>query len=116
MSGLEGVTVGRSGVSLPQTRALHLDPSLALGPSEAFMVGTEFAHLHGEFDGSLHMMLPRALAAEAIERGWAEFHPLAQMGQAPPTLVMVYGPRDEGELETVWQLLAASYDFARAGG
>jgi hypothetical protein len=31
----------------------------------------------------------------------------------PATLVMIYGPRDEAELETVWELLQASYAFAR---
>src|SRR6202022_1419463 len=94
MSALEGVRTGRSGVSLPQTRALHLDPVLAEGPDEAFMVGTEFAHLHGEFDGSLHAILPPGLAEEAVQRGWAELHPLAHAGQIPKTVVMLYGPRD----------------------
>lgn len=113
MTGLEGVRAGRSGVSLPQTRALHLDPALALGPTDAFMVGTEFAHLHGAFDGSLHLTLPGAVAEETIEKGWAELHPLARQGVAPRSLVMVYGPRDEDELETVWKLIEASYAFAR---
>ncbi|HSD24113.1 MAG TPA: luciferase family protein [Solirubrobacterales bacterium] len=113
MSALEGVRTGPSGVSLPETRALHLDSELAAGPPEAFMVGTEFAHLHGPADGSLHMALPPDLAQEAIARGWAELHPLARAGRVPETLVMVYGPRDDEELETVWRLVAASYANAR---
>jgi hypothetical protein len=113
MSRLEGCEPGRSGVSLPDSRAVHLERTLALGPPEAFMVGTEFAHLHGAADGSLHVMLPPAAASEAVERGWAEPHPLARLGAAPPTLVMLYGPRDEAELETVWRLVETSYDFAR---
>jgi hypothetical protein len=112
MSSLEGVRTGPSGVSLPETRALHLDPELAAGPPEGFMVGTEFAHLHGPQDGSLHMALPSELAAEAIERGWAELHPLAAAGRLPETLVMAYGPRDREELETVWSLVSASYENA----
>jgi hypothetical protein len=116
MSSLEGIRTGRSGVSLPETRALHLEPELAAGPPEAFMVGTEFAHLHGPQDGSLHMALPVELAREAIGRGWAELHPLARAGRLPETLVMVYGPRDEDELETVWSLVGASYDHARGAG
>ena len=117
MTGLEDVSTGRSGVSLPETRALHLDPRRASGPPEAYLVGTEFAHLHGDFDGSLHAALPRAVADEAIEKGWAELHPLAREGVLPPTLVMLYGPREEEELETIWQLVEASYAFAcgRAG-
>jgi hypothetical protein len=113
MTALDGCRPGRSGVSLPDSRAVHLDPGLALGPEEAFMVGTEFAHLHGAADGSLHVTLPPAVAAEAVERGWAEPHPLARLGVAPSTLVMLYGPRDEAELETVWRLVETSYAFAR---
>jgi hypothetical protein len=110
---LDGVRAGSSGVSLPQTRALHLDTQVAHGPSDAFMVGTEFAHLHGEEDGSLHVMLPQPTAVMAIAGGWAEPHPLALRGIAPQTLVMVYGPRDDSELETIWRLIEASYEFAR---
>jgi hypothetical protein len=113
MAALEGVTTGRSGVSLPESRAVHLHPELAGGPREAFLVGTEFAHLHGATDGSLHVALPPALATEAIAAGWAELHPMAALGVAPPTLVMVYGPRDEDELETIWRLVEASHAFAR---
>jgi hypothetical protein len=113
MAGLSGVRTGRSGVSLPQTRALHLDEQLAVGPPAAYMVGTEFAHLHGAEDGSLHLMLPPELAVDAIDKGWAELHPMARRGVAPPTLVMLYGPRDEAELATIWQLVQASYAFAR---
>lgn len=113
MDDFDGVLTGPSGVSLPETRALHLEPELAAGPPEAFMVGTEFAHLHGPQDGSLHMALPPDLAREAIERGWAELHPLARAGRLPETLMMVYGPRDNSELETVWGLVEASYDHAR---
>jgi hypothetical protein len=113
MTALEGCEPGRSGVSLPESRAIHLERPLALGPREAFMVGTEFVHLHGPSDGSLHVTLPPDAATEAVERGWAEPHPLVRMGVAPATLVMLYGPRDEAELETVWRLVETSYDFAR---
>ncbi len=113
MSALDGVRAGRSGVSLPESRALHLDRQLAHGPAEAYMVGTEFVHLHGAQDGSLHVMLPAAAADEAIDKGWGELHPLARNGVAPATLVMLFGPRDEAELETIWRLIELSYAFAR---
>lgn len=113
MAALDGVRAGRSGVSLPQTRALHLDPELALGPADAFMADVEFAHLHGTSDGSLHVALPPDVAARAIARGWAELHPLARRGMIPATHVMIYGPRDEAELEAVWQLVEISYAYAR---
>jgi hypothetical protein len=113
MSSLEGVHTGPSGVSLPDSRAVHLDPALAGGPQEAFLVGSEFAHLHGAADGSLHLMLPPDVAGEAMVKGWAELHPMARKGLAPTTLLMLYGPRDQAELETIWQLVEASYEFAR---
>jgi Family of unknown function (DUF5519) len=116
MTALEGVRTGRSGVSLPESRAVHLEPPLAQGSPDAFMVGTEFAHLHGASDGSLHLMLPPEVASEAIEKGWAELHPAARAGHAPATLVMLYGPRDQAELETVWKLVQASHRYARGAG
>jgi hypothetical protein len=113
VAALPGVVVGRSHVSVPGARAFHLDDASATGPQEAFMIGTEFAHLHPSEDGSLHVILPEELAREVIARGWGEFHPLVQQGLVPPTNLMVFGPRDEGELETVWQIVQAAYANAR---
>ncbi len=113
MIALPGVTVGASKKSVPTTRALHLDPAMARGPREAFIDGTEFAHLHGNHDGSLHASLPRDIADNAVAQGWAELHPLVRKGRRPPNLVMLYAPRDAAELETIWQFVERSYDFAR---
>ena len=62
--------------------------------------------------GSLHLVLPEDVAREVIAGGWAEFHPLVEQGVLPPTNVMVYGPRDEAELETVWSIVQASHAHA----
>lgn len=59
------------------------------------------------------MMLPEDLVAEVVEQGWGEAHPLVPRGLAPPTLLMVFGPRDEEELKVVLKLIDASYKFAR---
>ena len=104
---LPGVTIGRSFVSVPGSRAFHLDRELAKGPIEAFQAKTEFAHLHPVHDGSLHLSLPPDLTQAAIDHGWGEHHPLA------PGAVMIFGPRDQAELEVVWQLVRASYRWAR---
>ncbi len=101
-------------VSVPGARALWLRDGIAAGAREAFMVEREFAHLHPQRDGSLHLALPRQRAAEAIDAGWAELHPLAQKGFLPPTIVMVFGPRDESELQIVHGLVVESY--RNAGG
>ena len=110
---LPGVVVGQSHVSVPGARAFHLQDPGAAGPPEAFMVGTEFAHLHPAEDGSLHLVLPEESAREVIAKGWGEFHPLVWQGVMPPTNLMVFGPRNEAELEAVWQIVQAAYANAR---
>ena len=102
---LPGVFTGESLVSVPGARALFLDESLAKGPEGAFQAGTEFAHIHPVYDGSLHLTLPALMVREVEEKDWGERHPVSPS-------VMVYGPRDESELEVVWGLLRASYRFA----
>lgn len=111
---LPGVVVGRSLVSVPGARAFHL-PGTGEAPLGAFMIQREFAHLHPPDDGSLHMVLPMDVAERAIAGGWAERHPLAGSYGLPSNIVMVYGPRDEGELEVVCDLVRASHALARDG-
>ncbi|MEX2423347.1 MAG: luciferase family protein [Acidimicrobiia bacterium] len=107
--GLTGITVGRSLVSLPDARAFHLDPELAQGPRQAFQRGTEFAHIHAEYDGSLHLTLPPDLYDRVLETGWGEPHPISGT-------MMLFGPRNEVELEVVWAIVRESYRFATADG
>jgi hypothetical protein len=104
---LDGVVVGDSLVSVPGARAFHLAEGIETGPPEAFQRGREFAHLHPASDGSLHMTLPPDVFEEVQSRGWGEPHPISGT-------MMVFGPRHEDELEIVWALLKASYDYARA--
>lgn len=103
---LEGVSAAPSCVSVPGARGFHLDPALALGPPEAFQCRTEFAHLHPAHDGSLHATLPAEVYDDALEKGWGDPHPLSGT-------MMLFGPRNEQELEVVWQLVQASYRFGR---
>lgn len=112
--GLPGVNEEPSHISIPGARALTLDPALAKGPPEAFMVGLEFAHLHPGDDHSLHLTLPVLTAEAACDAGWAELHPLARSGELPKTLIMVFAPQDEAELDVVSALVAASHRFASA--
>lgn len=109
-----GVTEAPSGISVPGARALVFREPTA-GPPEAFLIGREFAHMHPSPDQSLHLTLPVGRAREAIETGWAEFHPLVETGHLPPTVVMVYAPRDESELDVVAGFVRESYEFALGG-
>jgi Luciferase len=102
---LAGVTVGKSLVSVPGARAFHLDEALARGPDKAFQRGREFAHLHPAHDGSLHMTFPPDLYEEVLAKGWGEPHPISGT-------MMIWGPRDEDELEVIWSLVRASYEYA----
>ena len=110
---LPGVVEKPSRVSVPGARALVLEPDEPTGPSQAFLIDREFAHLHPAPDHSLHAMLPPELVTEAVAAGWAEPHPVALRGLIPATAVMLYAPRDEAELETIERLVRASHAFAR---
>jgi phospholipase/carboxylesterase len=114
MSALPGVESGPSQISVPGARAV-LAPD-ATGPEEAFLVPSarEFAHLHPAYDGSLHLVLPVDLAADAVAKGWAQVHMLAGI-RLSPGFVLVYGPRTEAELEVVAGLVEASHQFALGG-
>lgn len=102
---LPGVRVGRSLVSLPESRAFHLAEDHARGPAAAFQRGTEFAHIHTDNDGSLHLTLPPDLYDEVRAAGWGEPHPVSGT-------MMLFGPRDEDELEIAWRILEASWRWA----
>lgn|SRR5262249_2024159 len=102
---LAGVSVGESLVSVPGARAFHLDPKLARGPAEAFQRGFEFAHIHPVHDGSLHITLPADVYKDVLVKGWGEPHPVSGT-------MMIWGPRDESELDVVWSLVRASYAYA----
>jgi hypothetical protein len=113
---LAGVEEQPSGISVPGARALCLSRASKAGPAEAFMIDREFAHLHPHPDMSLHLTLPEYDVEHAIERGWAELHPVARDGLIAPTAVMIFAPRDADELEVVCVIVDASHAFARPTG
>ena len=45
--------------------------------------------------------------------GWGELHYLTTRGELPATHLMIYGPRDSVEADSVWKILQASHAFAR---
>ena len=105
---LPNVTNRPSVISVPGARALWLDEDIALDHPEVVARGREFAHIHP--DGSLHASLLPQRAQEAIEAGWAEPHPLAQM-IGDGGMVMLYTPLDMDELEVIFQLVVDSYNY-----
>jgi phospholipase/carboxylesterase len=112
LSALPGVATQPSAISVPGARAFTLRNHA--GPDDAFIVAQagEFAHLHPSYDGSLHLALPPAMAADVITKGWGVAHPLAGL-RVTPGMVMLFGPRTEAELEVVCAVVAHSHTWAQ---
>jgi phospholipase/carboxylesterase len=108
---LAGVGTGPSQISVPGARGLTLDAGSS--DPHAFLVpgAGEFAHLHPAYDGSLHLVLPPALAADVTTKGWGRPHMWAG-SRLSPGFTLVYGPRDEAELAIVRGIVAASHSYA----
>ncbi|NYG07281.1 phospholipase/carboxylesterase [Phycicoccus badiiscoriae] len=111
VSALAGVQGGPSRISVPGARAFTLPDGT--GPDESYLVPgvREFAHLHPAYDGSLHLALPAAYAADLVAHGWGVPHPWAGTRLAAG-FVMLFGPRTEDELETVSAIVTAAHAFA----
>jgi len=102
-------------LSAPGARAIWLKDAAPAGPADAFLGNREIGHFH-PWDGSLHIALPPNVAPEAVAAGWAEVHPVARAGMAPEHFVMLYGPRDEREVDVVFELILAAYRYAGGRG
>jgi Family of unknown function (DUF5519) len=100
-------------VAHPAERAIWLRDGVPVASDDAFLGNREIGHFH-PWDGSLHIVLDPGLAEAAVAAGWAEVHPVAKAGRAPANRVMLYGPRDEDEVEVLFGLIAAA--VRRAGG
>ena len=105
---LPNVTNRPTMISVPGARALWLDDDISLGHPEYIAAGREFAHIHP--DGSLHVSLSPDRAREAVEKGWAEPHPIAQY-TGWEGMVMLYTPLDRDELGVIFDLVVDSYNF-----
>lgn len=114
ITALPGVTTRQSAISVPGARGFMVAPGPTT-PLDAFIVprAGEFAHLHPGHDGSLHLTLPPAMARDAIAKGWAVAHPLAGIRLARG-MVMIYGPRNTAELDTVTGIVQTSHAYASA--
>ena len=78
----------------------------------------EIGHPHA--DGSVHLYLSSADARVVVERGWAERHRLSVKGWQErfglgATYMLIYGARNEEEVEVMRILLGASVKFMTGG-
>ena len=110
---LPGVVVAPSRVpDVAGARAFLLEPRYAGGPPEAYLSEGEFALLDPLCGDALHLALPRDLSDEAVVKGWGEMRPVAGDWGTSPIAFMAYDPKDEDELDAVWRIVLASYEFA----
>jgi hypothetical protein len=97
-------------------------PATTLAPSQVSVPGAvgfflaraaavEFAHLHPSYDGSLHVVLPAEAADRVVNAGWGERHPAAGNG-VPQGTVLVFGPRDQDEVDQCFRIVEAAHAFS----
>jgi hypothetical protein len=76
-----------------------------------FIAGREFGRVHFG-PPTIYLALPLSCAHWTIVRGWAEPHYSSSFGLLPPSVMVVYTPRDEQELAVCRWLFRISYHFA----
>ena len=115
VSALPGVQIVATEFSLAGSLGWRLEGSFAQGPEDAFIrQSPEFGHQHQPADGSMHMLLPVEFSAIALGKGWGVIHPLNDsISGANSDYVMIFGPRDQDELKTIWTIAQVSYYYAR---
>ena len=115
VSALPGVQIEPTEFSLSGSLGWRLEDSFAQGPDEAFIPQSlEYGHQHRPSDGSMHMLLPVESSIIALEKGWGIIHPISDsISGENSDYLMIFGPRDEGELETIWIIAQISYYQAR---
>jgi hypothetical protein len=112
---LPGVVLEASRRAPEHTIGLYLTQDHARGPADAFMLSTEFAHVHPEPDFSLHLTLPEPLRTQALAAGWVEPHPLAGYPTISNLVLLLFAPRDEQECVIAKELIEASWAYAKDG-
>jgi len=105
---INGIENRPSIISLPGARSMWLKEELSLKHPEVIVSGREFAHIHP--DGSLHISLPPKRAQEAVEAGWAIYHPFSKR-KGWEGFVMLYTPQSMEELNVTFQLIVDGYNF-----
>ena len=96
------------------SRALWLEEDLELAHPELIPKERELGHIHP--DGSLHSAMEPARGQEAVDAGWALFHPAAQTRPGFQGFMLLYTPQDMEELDIIFQLIVDGYDYITGRG
>jgi hypothetical protein len=119
---LDSVSIGvtqlqRDGGMLYNDRSWNLQAGASAGPDRERFEGGSIGHTHHPNNNSMHVFLPRSVSRGMIqEGGWGEIHPFNAMnglGTEHVDYVMLWGPRNERELQVVWLLVQTAYAQAR---
>lgn len=97
----------------PGSWGLSLRREDARGPDDAFLVGTEFAHIHALPDGGFHMALPEDVQRAVVDAGWGVPHHMAGLPSVSRATTLVFAPRNAMERAVALDLLRAAEAFAR---
>ncbi|MCH8332060.1 MAG: hypothetical protein IH946_11920 [Bacteroidetes bacterium] len=106
---LDAVEEKPSGISIRGARALSLRKGIKVINRKGFLINREFAHIHPLPDASMHLILAPEHIQEVIDKGWGELHPIAESFNGG--LLMIFGPRNDEELETIKEIILASYHY-----
>ncbi|MCE2466242.1 MAG: hypothetical protein J4G01_09305 [Dehalococcoidia bacterium] len=90
------------------SRALWVDPAIDVAHPELLPKERELGHIHP--DGSLHMAMDPERGQEAVDAGWALFHPAAGTRPGFQGFMLLYTPRDMEELNVICQLIVDGYN------
>ena len=115
VAALPGIEFEPTPFSLSGSVGWRLEKKFAHGPAGAFIrQSLEFAHQHVPSDGSMHLLLPKNFAIVALEKNWGVVHPFSEsISGEHSEYVMIFGPRNDDELKTVWIIAQISYYQAR---
>jgi len=95
----------------PDTVPIRIKDIAATIDPSAFITTREFARVLLA-SPTIYLALPLVSAHWAIVRGWVEPHYLGSFGLMPAGTVVLYTPRDRGELEVCYGLLSDAYQWA----
>ncbi len=93
--------------------AIWLRDEFNLGRPECVIRERELGHIH--LDGSLHVTLPHGRIPGAQAAGWIEPHPWADTRAGFEAYVMIFSPRDSGEVDVILDLVIQGIAFVDGG-
>lgn len=105
--------VSRPSTIVDGATAIWLRNEFNLGKPECVIRERELGHIH--VDGSLHVTMPLARISSAVDAGWVERHPWAATRVGFEAYVMIFSPRDSGEVDLIVDLVAEGIEFVDGG-